>query len=123
MGVPLHLSSCLFATIVGHAYYRRVVGYHHAFLLLTVSSILFHTTHNEHIRRVDKLLAHACYIMVVMDTPKVMASKQQLILCFPFLAACAWFSQTFIPARKDELHLCLHLIGVVGMHVYFWVLY
>ena len=119
----LHLSSCLFATIVLHAYYRQVESYHHAFLALTVSSILFHTTHEEMTRRVDKLLAHICYIMVVMDTPKAVAADAQLLLCFPFFTACAWFAQTFIPTRRDELHMCVHLIGIVGMHVYLWALY
>ena len=123
MAVPLHLSSCLFATIVVHAYYRHHVVYHHAFLGLTVSSILFHTTHYELVRRLDKLLAHVCYIIVVTDTPKALAAEQQFLLCFPFFAACAWFAQTFIPSKKDELHLCLHLIGVVGMNFYLLLLY
>ena len=118
----LHLSSCLFATIVLHAYYRQVDSYHHSFLALTVSSILFHTTHEEKIGMVDKLLAHICYIMVVMDTPKAVADAQ-LLLMFPFLTALAWFAQTFIPSKRDELHVCVHLITVVGMHMYLWALY
>ena len=85
--VPLHLSSCLFATIVVHAYYRRVEGYHHIFLVLTLSSILFHTTHHELARRVDKLIAHISFIMVVMDTPKAVAAHTEWLLTFPFVAA------------------------------------
>jgi len=120
---PLHLSSCLFATIVVHAYYRRVESYHHAFLALTVCSILFHTTHDEIIRIVDKLMAHVCYIMVLMDTPKAVEHEVQWLLVFPFLAACAWFGQSFLPEHKEQLHLCLHLVAVAGMHVYLSVLY
>jgi hypothetical protein len=120
---PLHLSSCLFSTIVVHAYYLRMESYHHIFLALTMSSVLFHTTHGEIIRRVDKILAHVSYIMVIMDTPKAVESNTQWILVFPFLAACAWFSQSLLPDRKDTLHFCLHLIGVTGMHVYLNVLY
>ena len=120
---PLHLSSCLFATVVAHAYYRRVESYHHIFLMLTVSSILYHTTHNELTRRVDKLIAHISYIMVVMDTPKAVAANVEWLLVFPFMAACAWFGQSLLPGKKEELHFCLHLVGVVGMHVYLWVLY
>ena len=118
----LYMSSCLFATIVVHAYYCNVDSYHHAFLSLTVSSILYHTTHDEITRRIDKLLAHICFIMVMMDTPKALAGPQWL-LCFPYLTVCTWYSQSFLPSRKHELHLCLHLIAVLGMHVYLWVLY
>jgi hypothetical protein len=120
---PLHLSSCLFATVVVHAYYRQVESYHHIFLALTISSVLFHTTHGETVRKVDKFLAHVSYIMVVMDTPKAVESDAQWLLVFPFLAACAWFGQSLLPDRKDILHFCLHLVGVLGMHVYLWVLY
>jgi hypothetical protein len=120
---PLHLSSCLFATIVVHAYYRQAASYHHVFLALTLSSILFHTTHNEIARRVDKFLAHVSYIMVVMDTPKAVDEDAQWLLVFPFMAACAWFGQSLLQKHKDKLHLCLHLVSVVGMHVYLSVLY
>ena len=120
---PLHLSSCLFATIVVHAYYRQVQSYHHIFLALTPSSVLFHTTHGEFVRKVDKFLAHLSYIMVVMDTPKAVDSDAAWLLAFPFLALCAWFGQSLLPDRKEMLHFCLHLIGVLGMHVYLCVLY
>ena len=120
---PLHLSSCLFATVVAHAYYRRVESYHHIFLALTVSSILFHTTHGEIIRRVDKILAHLSYIMVVMDTPKTVAANAQWLLIFPLVSACLWFGQSFFPNSRDWMHFGLHLAGVCGMHVYLLVLY
>jgi hypothetical protein len=119
----LHLSSCLFATIVVHAYYRQTESYHHMFLALTMSSILFHTTHGEVIRRVDKCLAHITFIMVVMDTPKAVAADSQWLLIFPFTAACAWFGQSVFPGKRDELHLFLHVIGVLGTNVYLSVLY
>lgn len=119
----LQLSSCLFASIVVHAYYRQVESYHHIFLALTLSSILFHTTHGEGVRRVDKFMAHISYIMVIMDTPKAVEADAQWLLVFPFMAACSWFGQSLLPSRKDTLHLCLHLISVVGMHVYLCVLY
>ncbi len=118
----LHLTSCLFATIVVHSYYRKVESYHHMFLALTVSSILFHTTHNAIIRRLDKLLAHICYIMVIMDTPEALAIAQWLLV-FPSLTLCAWVLQSFFPRKKDELHVCLHIISVIGMNVYLWILY
>lgn len=120
---PLHLSSCLFATVVAHSYYRQVESYHHIFLALTVSSILFHTTHGELIRCVDKILAHLSYIMVVMDTPKAIAKNAQWLLLFPFVSACLWFGQSIFKSKSEWMHLGLHLASVVGLNVYLWVLY
>lgn len=119
----LHLTSCLFATIVVHAYYRRAAVYHHAFLLLTVSSILFHLTHGEAIRILDKALAHATFVMVVLDTPKAIAAGAQWLLCFPLCASVAWFAQSALPLMRDDLHLCLHLVALAGMHTYLRRLY
>ena len=121
--MPLHLSSCFFATIVLHAYYIQIPIYHHTFLVLTVTSILFHTTHGEIIRRIDKFLAHFSFVIILMDTPKALAANAAWLLFFPTAAACMWFGQSLLPDRKNELHLCLHLFSVVGVHVYLWVLY
>ena len=87
----LEWSSCLFATVVMTAYYKQSVVYHHTFLLLTVSSILFHCLHHPVVRLVDKVLAHLSYILVVLDTPKALAINAGWLLIFPFLAGCAWF--------------------------------
>jgi hypothetical protein len=119
---PLHLTSCLLATVVVHAHYRRVESYHHIFLALTVSSILFHTTHGKYVRIVDKMLAHLSYIMVVMDTPKAV-KKAQWLLFFPFVVLCLWFGQSVFKSVMDWMHLWLHLTAVVGLHAYLWVLY
>ncbi len=102
---------------------ERRCFHHHTFLLLTVSSILFHCQHHEVVRKVDKVLAHLSYILVLLVTPKALAVDAAWLLVFPFLAGCAWFGQSFLPERSDQLHLALHLIGVCGMHVYLSVLY
>ena len=121
----LHWSSCLIATIVLHAYYKRpaAVTYHHLFLLLTVTSILFHCMHHPMVRIVDKFLAHMAYVMVLLDTPKALEGNALWLLIFPLMAGCAWFAQSLWPEQSTELHLGLHLISVVGMHTYLCVLY
>ena len=119
----LQWSSCLFATVVMHAYYKRCVAYHHVFLWLTVTSLLFHCLHEPVVRVADKIMAHLAYILVVFDTPKAAADDAMWLLIFPLLAGCAWFSQSLWPDRSEQLHLALHLVGVCGMHVYLWVLY
>lgn len=121
----LHLSSCLFATVVAHAFYRRAVVYHHAFLLLTVSSILFHLTHGEAIRIADKALAHATFVMVLLDTPKALLARAGWLLVFPLGVAALWFAQSAQPEPQlaRELHLGVHLLALAGMHAYLRVLY
>ena len=106
-----------------HAYHRQCVTYHHAFLLLTVTSILFHCEHHPVVRRVDKVLAHLVYALVLSDTPTAYARGVLWLLVFPMAAGCAWFAQSFWPERSDRLHLALHLISVCGMHAYLGVLY
>jgi hypothetical protein len=119
----LEWSSCLFGTVVVHAYQRRCTVYHHSFLLLTVTSILFHCQHHCVVRVVDKALAHLVFALVILDTPKALEKHAPWLLTFPLMAGCAWFAQSFWPERSDFLHLALHLIGVFGMHVYLWFLY
>ena len=119
----LHWSSCLFSTVVVHAYYRRSAVYHHVFLMLTVSSLLFHCLHHPVVRVVDKFIAHLAYVLVALDTPRAIAAEALWLLVFPAMAAGAWFGQSFRPEWSNSLHLGLHLIGVCGMHVYLGVLH
>lgn len=119
----LEYSSCLFATVVLHAYHRQTVAYHHAFLALTVTSILYHSLHHPVVRVLDKIMAHGTYALVLLDTPKALADNAGWLLAFPLAAACAWFGQSCLWERRETLHLALHLFGVCGMHVYLAVLY
>ncbi len=123
MASVLHLSSCLFATVVVHVYYLQAQSYHHIYLLLTVTSILFHTTRGDIIGLTDKIVAHIAYIMVLLDTEKAIAAEAEWLLLFPLMAACLWFGQSCLPALADDMHLGLHLVTVMGMHVYLWKLY
>ena len=114
----LHLTSCLFATIVLHAYYLRSTAYHHMFLAVTVLSVLFHTTQSRAIGVLDKVVAHLSFLLVLTDTRFAIQRGKPWLLGFPMWAAVFWFAQSFFPARKVQLHALLHLTGVVGMHFY-----
>ena len=118
----LHHTACLFATVVLHAYTKRLAVYHHVFLALTVSSILFHTRHEPPVRIADKFLAHVAFGLVLLDTSKAL-EVAPWILVFPAAAACSWFAQSFWPERSEQLHAALHVVAVCGLHVYFCVLY
>jgi hypothetical protein len=119
----LQWSSCLFATVAMHAYHKRSVAYHHLFLWLTVTSVLFHCEHHPVVRIVDKILAHLSFILVLFDTPKAIADDALWLLIFPLTAASFWFAQSFWPDRSEQLHCALHAVGVCGMHVYLAILY
>ena len=118
-----HLSVCLFATIVIHAYYRRVERYHHMYLILIVSTFLLHSIQGKVVTSVTKILSQISFIMVVMETPKVMAIDAQWILWFPFAIICVYFTQFIMPGSGNILCLCKHWIAVLGTHAYLWVLY
>ena len=119
----LHLTSCLFATIVVHAYYLQNTAYHHLFLAVTVLSILFHTTKYRRLGLVDKLTAHFGFLVVLTDTRLAIERRKSWVLAFPLWVTIFWFLQSLFPARRDALHVMLHLTVVAGMHVYLHELY
>lgn len=114
----LHLTSCLFATIVLHAYHLKNTTYHHLFLAVTVLSVLFHATKSPKIGLIDKLTAHVGFIVVLTDTRLAIEMGKTWILAFPVWVAIFWFAQSFLPARSMQLHALLHLTVVAGMHAY-----
>jgi hypothetical protein len=119
---PLQLTSCLFATLVLHAYYRRCAAYHHAFLLVTVFSLLFHTTHDRTIAVLDKWTAHLAFCMTLCDVPRAIDIAPWLVL-FPIAVAALWCMEFVYTRRRDELHVGLHLVSVVGVHCFLYWLY
>jgi hypothetical protein len=114
----LHLTSCLFATIVVHAYYVKSTSYHHLFLAVTVLSVLFHTTKEPKIGLLDKLTAHFGFLVVLTDTRLAIEKHKAWLLGFPVWVTIFWFSQSLLPARSEQLHAMLHLTVVAGMHAY-----
>jgi hypothetical protein len=61
----LHLTSILFATVVVHAHHAQETSYHHIFLLVTVLSILFHSTKDPVVGAIDKIAAHLAFVFVL----------------------------------------------------------
>ena len=114
----LHLTSCLFATIVVHAYHLKVTSYHHLFLAVTVLSILFHATRSPTVGIIDKLTAHFGFLVVLTDTRLAIERGKSWILAFPMWVVVFWFAQSLLPARSMQLHALLHLTVVAGMHAY-----
>jgi hypothetical protein len=123
--VTLQITSCLFGTVVLHAFYLRLVVYHHLFLMLTITSILFHATHGDRIRLLDKVVAHLCFLHVAFTTPTVLARGLYWLLLFPLGVMGLWFGQPLVHTleERNRMHGALHALSLVGLHAYLWALY
>ena len=119
----LPYTSCLFATIVVHAYYLKMTYYHHVFLAVTVLSILFHCTKSPRVGIVDKITAHCGFVLVLTDTRMAIEKGKTWILAFPIWVMIFWFTQSLLPARSAQLHVMLHITVVAGMHAYLYELH
>ena len=110
----LHLTSCLFATVALHAFYAQDAVYHHIYLALTITSLLYYTGHsNLWIRRLDVFMAHLAVFVAAYRAPN------WLLEVFPIAVACLWMSQRYVSSEDaDRLHAILHVVAVVGMHIF-----
>jgi len=114
----LIFSSCLFSTVVIHAYHRQSEVYHHIFLAVTILSIIFHCTHNPIIRYIDKVLAHTIFIFIIIDTYYSTKGAQSTatLAIFPVLIAGAWCVQSWLPNHTQIFHFILHIIAILGVN-------
>ena len=119
----LEYTSCLFATVVIHAFYARLFVYHHLFLAVMMLSILNHSTHDPLIGKVDTIIAHLAYIWILMEAPFVIAKRAFWIFLFPICVGCLWITELKALSNQDELHAALHCVSVLGVHAYMYVLY
>lgn len=111
----LQYTSCLFSTIVVHAYHcrrdptasRRLDCYHHLFLAVTVLSILYHCTRDPRIGLVDRALAHVAFFFVLgCDAHLAVGQGAAWLLAFPLAVACLWMAQGWLRADAVRLVRC-----------------
>ena len=116
---PLQITSCFFATIVFHAYYlRQCAVYHHVFLLVTVFSILFHTTHERTVALLDKFTAHLAFLVPLLDLPLAIDTGNAWLTLFPVGVLVLWCTEFVYAERRAELHVWLHLVSIAGVHFF-----
>jgi hypothetical protein len=110
----LKWTSCLFATVALHAFHAGDVVFHHLFLVLTVTSLLYHTGHSTAwIRRLDVGVAYGTIAVSLVRAPCWWCEL------FPLAVIGLWVSQHYVPPKKaDELHCKLHLVAVAGAHIF-----
>jgi hypothetical protein len=116
MSQRLVLTSCLFASIVVHAFYVQHALYHHVFLGVTVCSVIRYSTDNWWVWKLDTVMAHLAFLSVCCDwtTPR----QRPWVLAFPLAVAGLWLAET--PTNADRLHAALHLVTVAGLHCYLY---
>jgi len=114
----LQFTSSLFSTVVFHAYLKQEAALHFLCLVVTVFSILNHSTKDEFVRRMDMVWAHilclyATFNLAVMLNPF-------LILVLIVVAIWVMESYTGDAEKATDLHAALHLVSVAGLHGYLW---
>jgi hypothetical protein len=102
-------TSCLFATVVMHAYERKRAMYHHLFLAVTVLSLLFHCTRIPWIGHIDWFVAHLSFAIVTCD---MLADGTPTLLVWPLLVALCWM--------LGAPQTLLHAVAVAGLHTWLW---
>lgn len=113
----LPLTSCLFATVVAHAFYARHVVYHHLFLVVLVLSLGRYLAGHPLVRLLDAVAAHTAFFAACIDTAVLRARPGAAW----FLVAVAglWLAQRWAPPRRaNALHAALHVVATLGMHVW-----
>ena len=112
----LVFSSCLFSSVVIHAYYRQIMQYVAVYLVVTVLSIVFHASGRLGVA--DKLAAHVAFCFTLADAYVAGASST---LAFLGLVACLWLLEAPFPKYATQLHFALHVATLVGMHTHMGV--
>lgn len=120
---PLIATSCLFATVVVHAYHAEAWLYHHLFLVVLVLSLAAHGTHDPLAMSVDKAVAHGAYLFVLSEGLKIENSRDLWIVIFPCIVLAIWVAESYYPGRDREIHVFLHGAAIVGLHCFLAVLY
>ena len=120
---PLVATSCLFATVVVHAYHAEMWVYHHLFLAVLVLSLVAHGTRDPWIMPVDRVVAHGAFLFILSEGLSIENPGDLWIAVFPCVVLALWAAESVYPRRAREIHVFLHGVSVVGLHCFLSVLY
>lgn len=109
----LVFSSCLFSSVVIHAYCRQIMQYVAIYLVVTALSIIFHASGRLSVA--DKLAAHCTFLFTLVDAHVTQEASTLAFLC---LVLCLWLLEAPFPKHATHLHFTLHIVTVVGMHAH-----
>ena len=110
---PLQITSTLFGTVVIHAYLKQETALHALSLIVTILSVLHHSSKNTFVDRLDFAFAHLLFFYTIYHLA---------VLYSPFFfigvgLAVIWFTECF---TSVDLHVQLHVVALIGLHGYLW---
>jgi hypothetical protein len=113
----LQLTSCLFGTVVLHAYWKRDDAVHFLALCQTILSLLYYGgMHQVHF--IDKAFAIAFF---VQGTLKLALERNALVFIALTVAALYGVEQRCeCDCTKTWVHAALHVVACAGLHVYLY---
>ena len=141
--IPLYYTSCLFGSVIIHAYYERIAWLHHLYVLLTMLSIVQHAKKfdlykgKKIVERADTIVAHIvalcltwnmlslsltnsniCHSLTISKTMYKIGfwsswTAINLIFYVPFI-----YTNRVKPCIKTvyTYHGLLHIISTIGSH-------
>jgi hypothetical protein len=112
---PLQWTSTLFGTVVIHAYLKQETALHTLSLIVTVFSILHHSSKDQFVARVDMIFAHILFFYAIYNLAILLSP----FFLFGVLIAVIWITECL---TDIDLHVFLHIFAVIGMHGYLWYL-
>lgn len=115
----LQFTSTLFSTVVLHAYAKQDANLHFLCLMVTMSSIANHSASNWYIRTIDMIFAHALCGYAAIN----LAIMWDPLVFLVGIVAVIWGLEKYacVPDSVSiNLHAVLHIVAVVGLHLYLY---
>ena len=112
--------SCLFSTVIIHAYYSDASAFHHYITLVTFRDILIHSAVLK-ARSIDRTVAlWGFYYILINYTPLISRHHKGWLLNFPLWVVILWLAKSMRPSLSKPLHIMIRLISLVGSHAFLY---
>lgn len=110
-------SSLFYYFIVIVAFYLQHAFNHHMFLLVLVSSLIYHssTKQSKALRIADMVIAHTAFFTSFLDYYNLTKIKIYWPVVFQATVAMFYKLETIFPQHADEFHVMLHFTSTVGV--------
>ena len=108
--------SCLFASVVLHAYSVRAAGYHFIFLFLILTQSF------SPAGLLQRLLLNSALIFVASDIQKVALAEARWLPPLVCVAECCMLGQYLVPSAKG-LHTCFFVTLIASPHYLLLLVY
>lgn len=119
------LSSLLFISNIIHLWQKNESRYLMSWVILCLSSIIYHQTKNKYILIIDKLAIYnvTCNGLICYLKYEIELTQRALIIltfiCVNYLYFIGYIYSKFIYDKKhgSRYHVLMHFIGCVGHHL------